>query len=320
MEIVYSSSVTEHRKIRRARTRSNSKSQSPLASIKGLGFCRSPGLSTSIDSGYESDTCPSECDSPPKLHKRDTSPNSAQLPPSQPDVSTTNEQNATTATTTSTTSSTISNDSLLKAVERRRKRKFRKSQSDQLLRSVLKRAQRKVNKQLAKPKQVPSSSTEQGHQQQKQSSSKSTIAGVNPADYKDLKYVVPSSIEKLVRKPSTTLGTGSQQFALIDCRTPGDFKTEHIQGAVNIFNKEAMFRFYSMQLPVASKDLPTAIIFYSNNVINESLKMAYFLRALDLRTNNSRHAKLLFPKIYIVNENFTNFRNQFSGVIVSASQ
>ena len=325
MQTNWSSVVAKQRKIRRARTRSNSSSQSPLHTISGLGLCRSPGLSTSIDSGYDSDTCPSAFDSPAKLRKCDTSPDSAKLPsnsaqPSSPAEtnSTVTDQNSSRASNAASTSTTTSDSRLLKVVERRRKRKFRKSQSDQLLRAVLKRAQKKVNKQIIKTQS--STKLQQQQQQQQKPSSESKIAGVNPADYKDLKYVAPSSIEQLVRKSLSTSGSASQQFTLIDCRTPGEFRSEHIQGAINIFNKEAMFRFYTMQLAVSPKDLSTSLIFYSNHVLNESLKMAYFLRALDLRTNNSKHSKLLFPKIYIVNDNFNNFRTQLSGVMTSNSQ
>ena len=208
MDICYTSPVAKKCPARRVRTSSHS--QSPLTAI-GPIICRSPCLSTSIDSGYDSDNCPSR-HSPPRLYTSDTLPNSVKLPPPPPLLGSAVQ---TAGSNRDDPTTPFQSASYPRTPGKRRRRRFRRSQSDMLLRTVLKRAQRNVNKLLVSGTRTAKSPSPPTIRQEQ--SPKSSV-GVNPADYKDLKYVAPSSVAKLVDKSTTS---GSPKFVLIDCRNPG---------------------------------------------------------------------------------------------------
>ena len=217
-----------------------------------------------------------------------------------------------TTTTTITKPATTTTTTIPPQLNARLRRKFKKSRSDKLLRTVLKRAQNNVNKQLFPPPQL--------RQQQQQLKKEAKYSPPKPSaeclakanDYKDLKYMSAANLSRLIKNPNSE----NTSHIIIDCRIPLEFNRSNMKGSINLHTKEMVQHFYSMYY--RGRNAPKVLIFYSNHVIDEALRMAYFLRTLDLKTHNSDHTKLVFPTIYLLNENFKSFQKKFP-ILVQAS-
>ena len=198
--------------------------------------------------------------------------------------------------------------SVLPHLTARLRRKFKKSRSDKLLRMVLKRAQNNVNKQLFPPQQLL-------QQQSQKEATKCNIPQpsaecMNKAkDYRDLKYISAANLSRLLK----TTDIENTNYTLIDCRLPFEFCRGSMTNAINLHTKEMIQHFYCMSHKARSS--PKVLIFYSNHVIDEALRMAYFLRTLDLKTNDSDPSKLVFPTVYLMNESFKSFQKKFPGLV-----
>ena len=202
--------------------------------------------------------------------------------------------------------------SVLPHLTARLRRKFKKSRSDKLLRMVLKRAQNNVNKQLFPPQQLLQ------EQQQKEASKRnipqpSTECMNKAKDYRDLKYISAANLSRLLK----TTDIEKTNYALIDCRLPIEFCRGSMSNAINLHTKEMIQHFYCMTHK--ARNSPKVLIFYSNHVIDEALRMAYFLRTLDLKTNNSDPSKLVFPTVYLMNESFKSFQKKFPGLVQAST-
>ena len=197
--------------------------------------------------------------------------------------------------------------SVLPHLTARLRRKFKKSRSDKLLRMVLKRAQNNVNKQLFPPQQLL-----QQHQQKdatKRNIPQPSAECMNKAkDYRDLKYISAANLSRLLK----TTDIENTNYTLIDCRLPIEFCRGSMTNAINLHTKEMIQHFYCMTHK--ARNSPKVLIFYSNHVIDEALRMAYFLRTLDLKTNDSDPSKLVFPTVYLMNESFKSFSKEVPGV------
>ena len=177
---------------------------------------------------------------------------------------------------------------------------------------VLKRAQNNVNKQLFPPQQLLQ------EQQQKEASKRnipqpSTECMNKAKDYRDLKYISAANLSRLLK----TTDIEKTNYALIDCRLPIEFCRGSMSNAINLHTKEMIQHFYCMTHK--ARNSPKVLIFYSNHVIDEALRMAYFLRTLDLKTNNSDPSKLVFPTVYLMNESFKCFQKKFPGLVQAST-
>ena len=177
---------------------------------------------------------------------------------------------------------------------------------------VLKRAQSNVNKQLFPPQQLLQ------EQQQKEASKRnipqpSTECMNKAKDYRDLKYISAANLSRLLK----TTDIEKTNYTLIDCRLPIEFCRGSMSNAINLHTKEMIQHFYCMTHK--ARNSPKVLIFYSNHVIDEALRMAYYLRTLDLKTNSSDPSKLVFPTVYLMNESFKCFQKKFPGLVQAST-
>ena len=121
-----------------------------------------------------------------------------------------------------------------------------------------------------------------------------------------------ANLSRLVKRSNSE----NTSHTIIDCRIPLEFNRSNMKGSINLHTKEMVQHFYNMYY--RGRNAPKVLIFYSNHVIDEALRMAYFLRTLDLKTHNSDHTKLVFPTIYLLNESFKSFQKKFP-ILVQAS-
>lgn len=238
---------------------------------------------TVYDSGYDSSE--SAC-SPPKLYRSSTVPNCRVLPP----TSEKQQPRQRTKSGSSKENSVRLRDRPAE-LNTRLRRKFKISKCDQLLRSVLKRNQFQINRQMSdlSPEQL-----------QPQGLKKPVLQAAKSSSSQKIKYMPPATLNKILSESSHR---GS--VMVVDCRRPDHYDASHIDSAVNLFNKPLLQHFYNMLTRGAK--LPRVLVFYDGEKKPvHALQSAHFFRTLDYRTRRSME-KLLFPRIYLLHEGFTGF-------------
>ena len=187
------------------------------------------------------------------------------------------------------------------ATRYKRSRKFKKSSSDKLLKTVLKRNQDRVNRELAlrhSPEKIVCTRLQTDHPLLKFTSA--------AHDLDNIGYVSSSCVSKLIAR---RLGG----YVLIDGRCPLAYRDSHIQGSVNLYTQEMLYHYYAAHALKPLAKVPAAVIFVSNDIHGKSQRMATFIRDIDISVNKHRRSKLLFPRLYILNDSYINFSNSFSG-------
>ena len=209
------------------------------------------------------------------------------------------ENSTLTKTNSCTTLATSSRcDSAPLVTRRKHSRKFKKSSSDKLLKTVLKRNQDRVNRELVlkySPEKRMCTRPETDHPLFKYTRTA-----------EDVGYVSSSCISTLITR---RLGG----YALIDGRCPLAYRDSHIQGAVNLHTQAMLYDYYAANAAKPVSNVPAAVIFVSNDIYGESRRMASFFRRIDILVNKHHPSKLLFPRLYILNESYINFSKSFSG-------
>ena len=209
------------------------------------------------------------------------------------------ENTTPTKTNSCTTSATSSRcDSAPLVTRHKHSRKFKKSSSDKLLKTVLKRNQDRVNRELVlkySPEKRMCTRIETDHPLFKYTRTA-----------EDVGYVSSSCISTLITR---RLGG----YALIDGRCPLAYRDSHIQGAVNLHTQAMLYDYYAANAAKPASSIPAAVIFVSNDIYGESRRMASFFRRIDILVNKHHPSKLLFPRLYILNESYINFSKSFSG-------
>ena len=174
---------------------------------------------------------------------------------------------------------------------------------------VLKRAQNTANKQLFPPQQLLLQQQSQKNITKHNVPQPSAECLNKAKDYRDLNYISAANLSRMIKQPDAENGT----HTLIDCRIPNEFCRASIEGSINLHNKDMIQHFYYMYCN--SNNLPTNLVFYANHVIDEALRMAYFLRTLDLKANDSDTTKLVFPTVSLMSESFKSFQKKFPGLV-----
>ncbi len=194
------------------------------------------------------------------------------------------------------------------------RRRFKRSPSNKLLKTVLKRVQRQVNLQRlkennpAEANSPPSPAIRRVLQAtpSRPAQPKPTSPATLFENFSDIKYVSSSSVANLI---CTSAESSLSLVSIIDTRAPFEFELGHIKGSINIFTKETMQEYFDLENGTQHK--PEVLIFYSQNFSQSELGLAHFLRALDARINRDTTHRLTFPRIYLLNDGFKTFQNDY---------
>ena len=192
------------------------------------------------------------------------------------------------------------------------RRRFRKSPSNKLLKTVLKRVQREVNLKRLKENKAPlvgaSPAIRRALQATKSRPAQPKPASVSSvfANFEEIKHVSSASVANLM---CTSAESSLSLVSILDTRAPFEFELGHIKGSINIFTKDIMEEFFDLEDGTQHK--PEVLIFYSQNFSQSELGLAHFLRELDVRVNRETTRKLSFPRIYLLNDGFKTFQNDY---------
>ncbi|KAI4173291.1 MAG: hypothetical protein LQ343_003002 [Gyalolechia ehrenbergii] len=93
------------------------------------------------------------------------------------------------------------------------------------------------------------------------------------------------------------------QSLIVDCRFEYEYEGGHIDGAINVNNKEELAN--KLFDPVASSR--TLLIFHCEYSAHRAPLMAKFLRQKDRAVNAHRYPLLTYPEVYILDGGYSSF-------------
>ncbi|KAB1281311.1 M-phase inducer phosphatase 3, partial [Camelus dromedarius] len=97
-----------------------------------------------------------------------------------------------------------------------------------------------------------------------------------------------------------------EKFYVIDCRYPYEYLGGHIQGAINLYSQEELYKFF-LKKPIVPLDNQKRIIivFHCEFSSERGPRMCRSLRAEDRALN--RYPALYYPELYILKGGYRDF-------------
>lgn len=143
--------------------------------------------------------------------------------------------------------------------------------------------------------------------------------------HQDLKSISPSTVADLI---SGRYGEEISKFTIVDCRYPYEFEGGHIQGATNLYTREAILERFFLEGPTNQENLEPMsidfdsvdascskreiIVFHCEFSSERGPGLLRFLRKKDRDVNQSNYPRLHHPEIYVMNEGYKAFYESYS--------
>lgn len=103
-----------------------------------------------------------------------------------------------------------------------------------------------------------------------------------------------------------------EHFLIVDCRYDFEFENGHINGAVNINDKNLIKQLYLVNKQYASQPKKIAIIFHCEFSRVRGPKACRYFRATDRLENEFQYPTLSFPEIYVMEGGYKAFFSKYS--------
>ena len=116
----------------------------------------------------------------------------------------------------------------------------------------------------------------------------------------DLKAISPETMHQLLKKELPEV----ENFTIVDCRYPYEYEGGHIEGAINIWNKDSLLQKFKCNRELKTRNV---IIFHCEFSSERGPKLARFLRKMDREANQDRYPFLDYPDIYILEGGYKAF-------------
>lgn len=143
---------------------------------------------------------------------------------------------------------------------------------------------------------LPSADTTVGYVCEKQ-----TLQTI-PGHHSDLKYISPKTLESIIETKS------EKNVVIVDCRYPYEYNGGHINGALNLYSREAIHdHFIKQSLQYCKTTEPTIIVFHCEFSSERGPKMCRFLREQDRQVHADCYPKLYYPEIYVLHGGYKAF-------------
>ena len=127
--------------------------------------------------------------------------------------------------------------------------------------------------------------------------------------HRDLNYITPQTLESLLNKSQQL---DNNNLIIVDCRYPYEFNGGHIQGAVNLYTKEAIQK-QLIESP-SHRNERTVIVFHCEFSSERGPKMCRFLRGQDRAAHSECYPQLYYPEIYVLQGGYKAFYEQYGSL------
>ncbi|KAL1493446.1 hypothetical protein ABEB36_011497 [Hypothenemus hampei] len=144
--------------------------------------------------------------------------------------------------------------------------------------------------------------------------SKSYCLPLTNGRHQDLKSITPGTLAKLMKGEFKDT---VENFKVIDCRYPYEFKGGHIDGAVNIYTKDQISQLLEeTRSPASSSNKRNILVFHCEFSSERGPNLYRYLRKEDRTKNMKDYPLLNYPEIYLLEGGYKSFFQQFSEMCV----
>ncbi|XP_024935676.1 M-phase inducer phosphatase isoform X2 [Cephus cinctus] len=139
--------------------------------------------------------------------------------------------------------------------------------------------------------------------------SKSCILPLAEGQHEDLKSISATTLAKLIHGEFYDR-VGS--FKIVDCRYPYEFNGGHIEGAMNLYNKELIKKELLDPLTHAPQIHPDSnkrniLVFHCEFSWERGPNLSRFLRNIDRQRNKEHYPALHYPEVYLLHGGYRQF-------------
>ncbi|EDV22737.1 uncharacterized protein TRIADDRAFT_58617 [Trichoplax adhaerens] len=123
----------------------------------------------------------------------------------------------------------------------------------------------------------------------------------------DLRNISPATLAELIRGGYRT---DLDEFIIVDCRYPYEYKGGHIKGAINIHTSDGIeTRFLSKTDTYHNKKV--AVIFHCEFSSKRGPHLCHYLRKRDRNIHADSYPSLYYPELYLLCGGYTAFFEEF---------
>ncbi|XP_012266092.2 M-phase inducer phosphatase isoform X2 [Athalia rosae] len=139
--------------------------------------------------------------------------------------------------------------------------------------------------------------------------SKQCVLPLAEGQHEDLKSISASTLAALIRGE---FNDSVRSYKIVDCRYPYEFEGGHVNGALNLFNKDMI----EQELLAPLKNVPEIhsdnekrdiIVFHCEFSWERGPNLSRFLRNIDRQRNKEHYPALHYPEVYLLHGGYQQF-------------
>jgi len=126
----------------------------------------------------------------------------------------------------------------------------------------------------------------------------------------DLKYITPDTLAALLRGEFIDR---IDTYKVVDCRYPYEYDAGHIEGALNLYNKDLVEQILLRPLDSIVPEIQPetnkrhVLVFHCEFSWERGPNLSRFLRSLDRQRNKEHYPALHYPEIYLLHGGYARF-------------
>lgn len=139
--------------------------------------------------------------------------------------------------------------------------------------------------------------------------SKPCVLPLESGGHEDLKSITSDTLAALIRGEFVDR---INSYKIVDCRYPYEYDGGHIEGAINLYNRDLIEQILLDPLTPAPKIQPDTnkrdiLVFHCEFSYERGPNLSRFLRSLDRERNKEHYPALHYPEIYLLHGGYRQF-------------
>ncbi|PIK55485.1 putative M-phase inducer phosphatase [Apostichopus japonicus] len=130
--------------------------------------------------------------------------------------------------------------------------------------------------------------------------------------HKELKTITPETLARVIGKEYSD---DVEEFFIVDARYPYEYIGGHIKGAINLYTKDAINKFF-LNHPMQKLDKRRLVIFHCEFSSQRAPSLLKHLRENDRNANLENYPALFYPELYLLHGGYKNFFESCKGKIL----
>lgn len=139
--------------------------------------------------------------------------------------------------------------------------------------------------------------------------SKPCVLPLASGNHEDLKSITSSTLAALIRGE---FADRVNSYKIVDCRYPYEYDGGHVEGALNLYNRDLIEQTLLEPLTTHPKIQPDTnkrdiLVFHCEFSCERGPNLSRFLRSLDRQRNKEHYPALYYPEVYLLHGGYRQF-------------